>query len=429
MKKIFLLATLLLVANFAGAQELVVESFKLDPFDVTAATHEHEVLDNNLNPCALVKIMIIDNTVNFKSDWIIRIETRGNNEYWVYLCEGTQSITVTSDHFLPTEVVFSDYDSEVKGLKKKNTYVLKLSYKGEIQDGKVGVTFVCNSPVAEYIIDGYTTERNTNSFRIVPGEHTVEVTADGYRKLITTVNVNPYLKQQEISFKLIPDSGNDALVVEGDRYYGEKNYIMALELYRQAADKGNTTAMRTIGDTYYKGTGVEKDYAEALKWYVQGANKGDALCQCRIGGMYYWGKGVRKDYTQAAEWFSKAADQNYAFAQFCLGGMYLTGEGVSQDYTKVIELFSKAANQGYANAQYSLGILYYFGGVVSRDYSKAFAWFNKAAMQGLAPAQYYLGMMYYKGQEVRVDYEKAEYWYKKAASQGHEKAIEALKQL
>lgn len=423
MKRIAVLLVLLLAARLAGAQQgLVVESFRLDPFDATAATTEHQVLDYNQNPCALVKVMIIDNTVNFKSDWIIRTDSRGKNEYWVYLCEGTRSLTVRSDYFLPTEVVFADYDPEIKGLKKKNTYVLTLSYAGEIEDGRVGVTFACNTPMAEYLIDGYATERNTNTFRIEPGEHTVEVKADGYQKLTTTVKVSPYLKRQEIALTLTPDQSIDSLMAEGDRYYGEKNYTKALDLYRQVAAKGNVTAMKYIGYAYLYGEGVEKDYAQAFKWYSQGADRGDAGCQLKMGYIYLEGLGVQKDYTEAVKWYRLAADQGRPSAQNEMGNMYYNGQGVSQDYMQAFEWYSKAAGQGDYYAQTNLGVMYGNGVGVSQDYTKAFEWFSKAANQGFAPAQNFLGVIYENGIGVRQDYSQAFEWYTKAANQGDAEA-------
>ena len=430
MKRIAVLLLLLLVARLAGAQQgLVVESFRLDPFDATAATTEHQVLDNNLNPCALVKVMIIDNTVNFKSDWIIRTDSRGKNEYWVYLCEGTRSLTVRSDFFLPTEVVFADYDPEIKGLKKLNTYVLTLSYAGEIEDGKVGVTFACNSPMAEYLIDGYATERNTNTFRIEPGEHTVEVKADGYRKLTTTIRVSPYLKRQEIALTLTPDQSIDALVAEGDRYYGEKNYTKALELYRQAAAKGNVSAMEYIGYVYYNGIGVDKNYSEAVKWWSLVAAQGKVTAQSDLGVIYYSGQGVSRDYTVAAIWFRLAAEQNDAYAQTFMGDIFKKGEGVEQDFSEAVKWYDKAAKQNYVYAQYYLGGMYLNGKGVGKDSKQAFEWYKKAATQGLAQAQYNLGLMYLKGDGVEQNQEQTLYWWRKAAEQGYAPAVNVLGQL
>ncbi|MBR5092745.1 MAG: SEL1-like repeat protein [Bacteroidales bacterium] len=420
MKRIAVLLVLLLAARLAGAQQgLVVESFRLDPFDATAATTEHQVLDYNQNPCALIKVMIIDNTVNFKSDWIVQTDSRGKNEYWVYLCEGTRSFTVRSDFFLPTEVVFADYDPDIKGLKKLNTYVLTLSYKGEIEDGRVGVTFACNTPAAEYKIDGYATERNTNTFRIEPGEHKVEVTADGYRKLTTTIKVSPYLKRQEIALTLTPDQSLDALVAEGDRYFGEKNYTKALDLYRQAADKGNAKAQYIIGDMYFFGNGETPDYVQAFNWYSKAANQGDADAQFNLGVMYNDGLGVTKDYTQAVYWYSKSANQGNASAQFCLGISYEDGEGVTKDYTQAVYWYSKAANQGNANAQVNLGVKYYMGLGVPQDYTQAAYWYSKAADQGNDKGQYNLGMMYENGLGVQQDYTQAVSLYTKSANQGN----------
>ena len=350
MKQIISLIVFLMAACIGMSQGLVVESFNLDPFDATATSRENEVLDFNRIPCALVKVMIIDNTVNFKSDYIVRYNPRGKNEYWIYMSEGARSLIVRSDNFLPQEVVFAKYAPEIKELKRGRTYVLTLSCKGEIGDGKVAVTFVCNSPTAEFVIDNYQTERGIRTFRMEPGDHTVEVTAEGYQKLTTTIRVSPYMKKQEISLDLTPDKSLDKIVAEGDNLLKQKKYTQAIVKYRQAAEQGNSTGQNNLGDMYYYGYGVEKDYAEAVKWYRQAAEQGNSSGQKNLGYMYYYGYGVEKDYAEAVKWYRQSAEQGYLFSQNNLGDMYEYGKGVEKDCKKALYWYGKAAEQGDSDA-------------------------------------------------------------------------------
>jgi TPR repeat protein len=48
----------------------------------------------------------------------------------------------------------------------------------------------------------------------------------------------------------------------------EKNPKTAVELFRQAADRGSAQGMCFLGDMYLWGTGVEKSQSDAYRWYV-----------------------------------------------------------------------------------------------------------------------------------------------------------------
>lgn len=309
MKQIISLIGFLMAACIGMSQGLVVESFNLDPFDATATSKENEVLDFNRIPCALVKVMIIDNTVNFKSDYIVRYNPRGKNEYWVYMSEGARSLIVRSDNFLPQEVVFAKYAPEIKELKRGRTYVLTLSCKGESKDDRVAVTFVCNSPTAEFVIDNYQTEHGIRTFRMEPGDHTVEVTAEGYQKLTTTIRVSPYMKKQEISLDLLTDKDIYKILNEGDILLREKKYTQAFKKYLLAAEQGNSYGQNNLGLMYKNGYGVESDYIEAVKWYRRAAEQGNLYGQYNLGLMYQYGYGVEMDCKKALYWYGKAAEQ------------------------------------------------------------------------------------------------------------------------
>lgn len=309
MKQIIFLIVFLMAACIGMSQGLVVESFNLDPFDATATSRENEVLDFNRIPCALLKVMIIDNTVNFKSDYIVRYNPRGKNEYWIYMSEGARSLIVRSDNFLPQEVVFAKYAPEIKELKRGRTYVLTLSCRGESEDDRVAVTFVCNSPTAEFVIDNYQTERGIRTFRMEPGDHTVKVTAEGYQKLTTTIRVSPYMKKQEISLDLLTDKDIYKILNEGDILLREKKYTQAFKKYLLAAEQGNSYGQNNLGLMYKNGYGVESDYIEAVKWYRRAAEQGNLYGQYNLGLMYQYGYGVEMDCKKALYWYGKAAEQ------------------------------------------------------------------------------------------------------------------------
>jgi len=69
----------------------------------------------------------------------------------------------------------------------------------------------------------------------------------------------------------------------------------AAQLYRQAAEAGNLTAMSNLAVLYQNGRGVPQDHAGALRLYRKCAEAGSAVGQFNLGTMYHHGLGVPKD--------------------------------------------------------------------------------------------------------------------------------------
>lgn len=69
--------------------------------------------------------------------------------------------------------------------------------------------------------------------------------------------------------------------------------------------KGNTEAMKAIGDQYTKYGCFGENEAEWLKWYLQAAEEGDADAQARIALQY----SVMGDKSKASYWYEQAAYQ------------------------------------------------------------------------------------------------------------------------
>ena len=85
------------------------------------------------------------------------------------------------------------------------------------------------------------------------------------------------------------------------KYYDNKKYHKAFELFTQLAEQGNYYGQNGLGVMYEKGGGVAQDYVKAVEWYRKSAEQGYAIAQCNLGNMYYRGRGVEQDYTKAVE--------------------------------------------------------------------------------------------------------------------------------
>ncbi len=123
MKRI--LTLLYLVASSVSAvfcQTLKVADFHIDPSDITAQAEQ--VSDLNGEPCALVKVSLSVPAAVFEGD-IIKQEEKGKSEYYVYLVDGSNYLTVKTDDY---PVLRYDFPENVKG---NNTYVLDIIRPGE----------------------------------------------------------------------------------------------------------------------------------------------------------------------------------------------------------------------------------------------------------------------------------------------------------
>jgi serine/threonine protein kinase len=90
-------------------------------------------------------------------------------------------------------------------------------------------------------------------------------------------------------------------------------YRKALNLYKKRADKGDTYAIKYVGDYYREGLGVPKNEELAREYYGKLrplANKGDKIAQYFLGFLhqygYYYG---RKDIPEAIKWYCLAMAQ------------------------------------------------------------------------------------------------------------------------
>lgn len=237
-----------------------------------------------------------------------------------------------------------------------------------------------------------------------------------------------------------------------------KDYKIAFEYYKKAADQGYLTAQRELGLFYENGRGVTKSIEEAFKYYRLAADQGDPIAQYCIGNLYQWGKGVEqskeeslkyyrvsadqeygpalielahyygseelKDYKKSFEYYKIASDHGYPEAQRELGHYYENGRGVEKSdeealkyYRLAVEYYKKAADQGYAEAQCKLGLFYENGWGVEKSVEVAFEYYRLAADQGDSIAQFFIGNLYELGKSIHQSREESLKYYKLAADQ------------
>ena len=117
----FFFLLLLFLCPALMAQELTVKSFREADHDLTARTQTRK--DMNENYCALLKVQLVASEAQFDGNVIGDVAFK-NNEYWVYMAQGSKRLKVYHQDFLPLEVTFSDYG--INHLESRCTYVLTI---------------------------------------------------------------------------------------------------------------------------------------------------------------------------------------------------------------------------------------------------------------------------------------------------------------
>ena len=419
MNKLKLTILFLFMSLAASAQRLAVESLKLRPNDLSARNVKNQRHDLNGKPCALLKVMVLDNITKCSSGNIGDIVTEGPVKL-IYITSATPSIELSFQYHYPLTINFADYG--YKHLEGNSTYELNLVDALQMMIGN-------GNKVEGSASQGNNVQPNTNNTTNVGGEPAVNDVAEMVKIADESYKTKDYSKAMKWYLKAADKGNAHAQCQIGNMYNSAQgvtaDYSTALKWFLKSANQGNTEAQRHIGDLYLAGRGVNHNYSTALQWYNKAVANGDLHALCDIGLMYR----CRGKNSEAMKWLLKAAEQGDTNAMYHIGDMYESGSGVKKDLSVAIQWFLKAAEQGDADSQSRAGLMYYYGNGVPKDYSTAFKWYLKAAENGGGSATFTVAEMYEKGQGVAKNIDKAVYWYKKGAEKNRNDCKEALKRL
>ena len=184
MKKLYLiLLSVFALLNTAMAQELKVKSFSLAINDLTASTDS--VPDKNGDPCALVKILVVDSIAKLEG-FVLKTKKSSPTELWAYMSDGAKEIRIKPTHYKPLYVYFPNFG--INGVEGKRTYILdleaeKLSGNQPIDAGGNFYAISVLPKNAMLWIDGVPQETSSDgeySAMLAYGSHTYKVEAGGY---------------------------------------------------------------------------------------------------------------------------------------------------------------------------------------------------------------------------------------------------------
>ena len=296
----------------AGAQELHVKSFTPLPMDLTARKQQR--LDLNGKPCAMLKIMVMDDITDCNKSNIGDIATSGVMKL-VYLPSVVRSVTLNFKYHYPLTITFADYG--VTKLEGSATYELRLVDALQMM--------MENGNAAQQTATATTTQNASSSQN---SNSDLGISAEEANKI-------------------------------ADEAYEAKDYAKAMKYYLYAAEKNNDVAQCQIGTMYRNGEGVTQDNSIAMKWYLKSAEQGNVLAQFCLGAMYYIGQGVAKDYAEAFKWYHKAAEQGKDSAMWSVALCYEDGTGVEKNIDKAVYWYKKGAEKGETNCKEALTRLGY----------------------------------------------------------------------
>jgi TPR repeat protein len=131
----------------------------------------------------------------------------------------------------------------------------------------------------------------------------------------------PEQEQLHLFLKQASRLDHHAIYLRGLLYehgYGVKQDLdMAFLLMREAASKGNASAIYGVGRYFLLGIGVTKNHTGALQWLQVAAESPHYIADAmyHLGRMYEEGLGVEVDMIQAKKWYEKAAEKGHVAAK------------------------------------------------------------------------------------------------------------------
>ena len=169
---------------------IAVKSCVENVTDLSASTNLRR--DQRGEACALVKVQVVADKVRFNGVIVGEVEQKGN-EYWVYMRQGAERLSVQVGDLPALDIQFEDY--QIKSLAGKVTYVVRLEVSDSqlelLSDSMQYIVFQVFPDDATVILDGDTLKPEGGSVykRVKIGRHNYKVTKKFYSTETGVVNV------------------------------------------------------------------------------------------------------------------------------------------------------------------------------------------------------------------------------------------------
>lgn len=194
------------ILNVSAQEAAVIKSFNLTNDHIPSNDRRNDL---NGNPCALIKVQVIDEIERVEGNKIGDIVKQGGVEKWIYMCKGSRNVRIHLKNHLPVKVMFHDYD--INGLESNRVYELVL----EIPDAQIPIgpeeakmqklTLVYTPKDAMVIIDSKPYPGDGKIEVDLPvGSHNYSISAYGYIISQGSVALNEFAPRQ-ITENLVKD--------------------------------------------------------------------------------------------------------------------------------------------------------------------------------------------------------------------------------
>ncbi|KAI9339198.1 hypothetical protein DFJ73DRAFT_798085 [Zopfochytrium polystomum] len=122
------------------------------------------------------------------------------------------------------------------------------------------------------------------------------------------INSATALPSSGVSLVAIADAFRDGLGTKS----GQPDFVKAWELYKEAAELGDSTALVRLGDSLRDGLGCEKNPTVAFGYYTKAAEVRDKEGIRRLAQCYWTGEGCEVDVVRAKK-LAVEIGENHAF--------------------------------------------------------------------------------------------------------------------
>ena len=241
-----ILSLLLLVLSSVGAQaqNIIVQSFRMDETDLTPNTTGTIVFDQNGDKCALIKVETTQQGFMFDVGSLgVRKVEQKVGEIWVYVPEGVKRITISHQQL----GMLRDYDLG-QTLKRARTYIMKIT-TGEVQ------TIVKQARTSQYVVFQLTPPNAVVDLngemlatadgvatKYVPfGTYDYTVKAPDYLPEVGKVAVNDPKQKHVVNVKLRPNFSQVTITVDNQA-----------EIWVNGQKRGNGSWTGTLGVGIYE---------------------------------------------------------------------------------------------------------------------------------------------------------------------------------
>lgn len=186
-------------------------------------------------------------------------------------------------------------------------------------------------------------------FARVKGDHLTLESPEG--KTGTAVRAN---SEEDVRLKKASLAGR--LNDEGAELANKREYQKARKKYEEAAEMGNTLALKNLAVLYQNGYGVEEDMEQAIDLYRSAFEGGLLSAADSIASIYahYAPHGsLDRDFREAVRWYKRAADADYLPASNQLAWLYATcPDPRFRDGEKALQYAERVVEEASASGTY-----------------------------------------------------------------------------